>query len=677
MNMTTTVLLIAVFVVSVGIALFRSNPNRFANQVFTALVVVLGLELFFIHKAMDIGSRFPTDGISNPLGWVRASASVKGFFPWLLWLLCESIIDPKNKWGVLWKSAPWFSLSLGLALATLSESYISSDSLPNNVQRSPVYIVVGAIPIIACAFLIVRASLQMRCQIGIRRIELQFLVINIAASALLTLSLFALGNILRAPIFTRLSIFSLLGALVLTTWAITYHRIFEVRQVLLSLAQSALLVIFLACVFLFLQRISDVMLPPPLDFLISLGVSCSVAFWLDRNSRRWLGLGGEQLLLKMRRTVIELARTEPKSELLIERFESLLRESCRTNLVVLLFERGEVYESRHLAFAKQQPWHAALCELGWITPESLQRRRSTPALDELRDFLAKLSLGLIFTVPRGSPNPALLLAVGTKTNEAPFTYPEIERLQNIAELMDNILIRSRLNDQAVLQARIEYLALMSRGLAHDLKNLITPVSTFLVHTDGHYPKGSAEEEVHTAARRAMRVMTDYVREAMFFAERFKPNFDRVDPTQLLITVQSITNARAAHRSVTIEVDSAGSCSLVADGVLLQRLLANLVNNAIDASAVGQKISLRSSNVRPNEMRFEVSDEGAGIAPEIRSRIFDPYFTTKEFGDEVRGFGLGLTICQRIVDLHRGKIDVQTHLGMGTTVIIFLPLSQGN
>jgi signal transduction histidine kinase len=105
------------------------------------------------------------------------------------------------------------------------------------------------------------------------------------------------------------------------------------------------------------------------------------------------------------------------------------------------------------------------------------------------------------------------------------------------------------------------------------------------------------------------------------------------------------------------------------------MLANLLSNAIDASAPGDSVSLVASSHRAGWIQFQISDRGGGIAPEHLARIFEPYFTTKEFGDDTRGFGLGLTICQKIVLLHRGTISVKSELGCGTTFTVDLPTRQ--
>ena len=225
--------------------------------------------------------------------------------------------------------------------------------------------------------------------------------------------------------------------------------------------------------------------------------------------------------------------------------------------------------------------------------------------------------------------------------------------------MDNILARSRLTTQAALQAKTEHVAMMSRGLAHDLNNLITPISSFLLHIDGHFPAGSVQADVHGHASRSIKVMQDYVRDAMFFGKRLAPKFTSVDVETVFRTVRELTQPRAAPRGIRVVAAAAEKLSVTADALLMQRLLVNLVNNAIDASTAGDCVMLAAKPGATGRISIEVLDEGCGIPPENRSRVFEPYFTTKQFGDEVRGFGLGLSICRKIVDLHHGTIAIES------------------
>ena len=115
-------------------------------------------------------------------------------------------------------------------------------------------------------------------------------------------------------------------------------------------------------------------------------------------------------------------------------------------------------------------------------------------------------------------------------------------------------------------------------------------------------------------------------------------------------------------------------ALFGDGVSLQRVLINLINNAVDASAGNGRINIKTlvspgSSGKAPEIIIEVADNGAGIPAEILPKIFDLFVTTKPAG---KGTGLGLAICQEIIKAHGGNINVASEVGQGTTVQILLP-----
>ncbi|MEO7412014.1 MAG: HAMP domain-containing sensor histidine kinase, partial [Opitutaceae bacterium] len=532
----------------------------------------------------------------------------------------------------------------------------------------------GVTLIITFLILLVLTWTQMKKQRGIRRIEMQFFVLNLGAATLFSVSLAFLSAILQIPSFRILSIVVVFSAYLLSAWAIAFYRVFDLEQVLYPLTQRIGILFFLAVGVFYSTKVLETILPQTTSFFLSSIALGSVAFWLDVKSKTWLDLDGEQALANTRRKVIEAALSEPNPDKLIREFGLLLGQRAQISFGTLLFDRGEHFQSQNLLFEKNRPAYLALCAAGWATPESLERRRKTPDSADLHNFLAKNCIGLLIVAsPEGIQSPSLLIALGRKATSWPFTYPEVRRFQNVAELMDSILTRSRLTAQAAAQARVEHLAMLSRGLAHDLKNLITPVSSFLIHTENHYAPNSLEADVHSTASRSVRMMTDYVSEALFFSKQLDPRFEPVDIAALFADVAHVTASRAAVRKITLAFQVDDHVTLTADAVLLQRVLGNLVNNAIDASGPGEKVKVSAGSTGSGKVRFQVTDEGSGISAENLSRVFDPYFTTKEFGDEVRGFGLGLTICQKIVQLHAGTILVESVLNHGTIVSVDLPV----
>jgi signal transduction histidine kinase len=114
-----------------------------------------------------------------------------------------------------------------------------------------------------------------------------------------------------------------------------------------------------------------------------------------------------------------------------------------------------------------------------------------------------------------------------------------------------------------------------------------------------------------------------------------------------------------------------------DDASLQRVLINLLDNAINASKEGGclKITARASTAceakRPG-VYVEISDNGAGIPAELLPKIFDLFVTTKPSG---KGTGLGLVVCQEIVKAHGGTIEIQSEVGTGTSVRMYLPVDE--
>lgn len=313
-------------------------------------------------------------------------------------------------------------------------------------------------------------------------------------------------------------------------------------------------------------------------------------------------------------------------------------------------------------FRQLRGFRGAVMPVSWAV-----RSQRGPALVELADA----GIEELFTV-RTHAEPFGLIAVGRKADGTTLSLIDRELIAALAAKVATAAERIHLMEQAALAARLEHVAMMSRGLAHDLNNLITPISSFLVHVDGKFPAGTPPAEVHRHATRSVKVMQDYIRDAMFFGKRLAPKMEPLSLQRTFTIVRDLTSQRAAQRRVTIQIALERDLQFTADPLLIQRLLTNLVNNAIDASSPDQVVTLTADETTGRRVRLCVSDQGCGISEENLARIFEPYFTTKQFGDDVRGFGLGLSICRKIADLHQGEIAVESKIGGGTTITVELP-----
>jgi signal transduction histidine kinase len=136
---------------------------------------------------------------------------------------------------------------------------------------------------------------------------------------------------------------------------------------------------------------------------------------------------------------------------------------------------------------------------------------------------------------------------------------------------------------------------------------------------------------------------------------------------------SLVEAQTRIKHVELVRDfAAGLPPVYVDRHRIQQVIINLCINAMDAMPKGGKIKIRAALIpgtkQPPGVEISVSDTGTGISPAIRERIFEPFFTTKEKG---RGTGLGLCLVREIVREHKGKLEVLSELGDGTTFTIRL------
>jgi signal transduction histidine kinase len=134
-------------------------------------------------------------------------------------------------------------------------------------------------------------------------------------------------------------------------------------------------------------------------------------------------------------------------------------------------------------------------------------------------------------------------------------------------------------------------------------------------------------------------------------------------------VDRMDDARA--RRITFEIDDASPHVVLADASRLQRVVANLLTNALKYSAEDAPVNARLAR-RGNAVEIDVVDRGIGIAPESVKMLFDRYYRTTAGKARASGLGLGLYIARLIVEAHGGRIEVSSEVGEGSTFKVILP-----
>lgn len=665
--MSTLILVAALITFAIGAAALWANPHRFANVAFMGFALINTGWLLCVFMAMRAGAKFE-DGIgSGPVPWLRAASAVGAFFPAMIWLMKESILSPLDlsiaRRGLLW-------LGIGFALAGLcyTPAFIHSEATRS---RGSTYVLYSATSFALYLLLIFQSYKQWRLQTGIRRLEIQFLILNAVIACLVAIIATAIGNYLDLRILSRLSPLIILAFFTLTAWAVTIHRVFDARQVFLSVAQRVGLIIVLSLGIYWGWRIFESSIPSTLALVLAIAVFSTVAFSLERKTRDWFTLSAWQNTAITRQAALEIARREPDPNKLVLEFEALLRAWCQTNYAVLLFDSGEVYVTGDIEFAKDRPGYAALCSRGWTTPESLQRLRPEPGLVDLRSVLSEFNLGLIVTAPRGSPSPSLLLAAGVKVNHRPFTYPEVQQVQEIAEFMDNILARSRLSLQARQSEQLATIGLIGASLAHEIRNPLVSIKTFSSLLPTRYEDPEFRRRFASLIPAEVERIDSLTQQLLDLSNPRRHQMERISlNTSILETIDlMLTRAGEARVALTSQLTAAPDI-IWADPSAIRQVLINLLINAfqaLEALEADRIVEVRTRNSPNGSIVLEVSDNGPGIPPEQRTRLFHPFVSTK-----TKGMGLGLAVCADILHEHRATIIVPEVARPGATFRITFP-----
>ncbi|HFQ81155.1 MAG TPA: PAS domain S-box protein [Desulfobacterales bacterium] len=257
-------------------------------------------------------------------------------------------------------------------------------------------------------------------------------------------------------------------------------------------------------------------------------------------------------------------------------------------------------------------------------------------------------------------------------------------LRDISEQVEHERQNADLARQLRRAQKMEAIGTLAGGIAHDFNNILTAILGYgeLARHAVPADKGAGEyiELVLQAGRRAR----DLVRQILFFSRQQEQERQPISPH---LIVNEVLKLLRASLPATIEINqSIDNCAqIMSDPTLLHQVLMNLCTNAAHAMenkngrltvelacvAVSAADLPEGGEFKPaSYVRLRVSDTGCGIAEDVKERIFDPYFTTKEVG---KGTGLGLSVVQGIVSSHGGWLTVDSVVGEGTSFAVYLPV----
>jgi nitrogen-specific signal transduction histidine kinase/CheY-like chemotaxis protein len=246
----------------------------------------------------------------------------------------------------------------------------------------------------------------------------------------------------------------------------------------------------------------------------------------------------------------------------------------------------------------------------------------------------------------------------------------------------NVTDQKRLEAQFLRAQRLESVGNLASGIAHDLNNVLTPISISLqLFRDKLTDPADLEllKNLETSTRRG----ADILKQILTFTRGSDLTPEPIEVPRVLKEIARIVG-ETFPRDVRLESRAPRDLWMVrGNPTQLYQVLMNLCVNARDAMPAGGRLTLLGANrtldadaatlhvaARPGPyVVLTVADTGEGMSPEVQERMFDPFFTTKAPG---RGTGLGLASVHRIVSAHEGFLMVESAPGQGTRLDVYLP-----
>ena len=284
----------------------------------------------------------------------------------------------------------------------------------------------------------------------------------------------------------------------------------------------------------------------------------------------------------------------------------------------------------------------------------------------LRHSIYQLSVGIQDAAGK------LSRTLGSVTLEEDCDLPDLHRrMQGIVTEIERVVNQLQQREREVLRAeQLAAVGQVAAGVAHELRNPLTSVK-MLVQTglEGHTPTGLPAEDL-SVMEHEIRRMEQCIQLFLDFARPPRPERRDADLTGILSRALALVDGRARRQNVSLNLAVPnGPLMVKIDPEQIHQVLVNLLLNALDALPQGGTIDVEirqegetdrgnrtpesngqgSVPARPS-LKVQVRDNGSGIAPAIRQRLFEPFVSSKE-----TGLGLGLSICKRLIEDHGGAI----------------------
>lgn len=665
-----------------GTYALKQNSARPTNRILAAICFIGSLVQALQVVARIQGARYWTDPTINPLPWVRARYMVIAILcPFLIWA-CFYLISGqyKSRRDLVKKLFPWGLVSVVLMCFPALEAFKPSNSRPDNLVSGPLFTVYLVIVIVSMASLCVASLLVGSRLSGIRKLEFRFITVTFGYLGLAVFSSTLINalypHLPGIEFITKTLSFFVWVAFGASVWSVTNKRVYETDQLILPLLQRFLALALVAipagiCLH-FLPRWDDSMTAE----IGALALFLLAFLHLDQRLRSRLNLTAEASI----RTAAARIRTATSNmnapEEVLRESAAILTEYLNGVPVHVVTQVGPSFSFLDITLEPHELTAAKINESGWLSTHSLARTRSLQHTDRLLEKLARTNIQLLLVPQETEQTPGILVAIEERENRHPFTFPEIQALRALIEVVHGLYVRSRFALQARQAEQLATIGLVGASIAHELRNPIVTIRTFAELLPSRYEDAQFLQDFAEVIPSEGRRVQKLAEQLLDLARPRRYQFAKVDIRGVIDDVVILVKKQSRDHGVAIEKQLPSEPVVIfADPDALRQVVLNLLLNSIEslASFSGPRQIYVVILPHSEKVEIQVADNGRGIPPSVLNRVFEPFASA----DKEKGLGLGLAICAEIARIHKGTIRGENRPEGGAIFSLMLPVEQSS
>jgi signal transduction histidine kinase len=561
----------------------------------------------------------------------------------------------------------WVGLTLALTVLPFTEAFIPSHSSSIARIRGWGYTAYIILDLALYAYLLRDSFKATKLLIGVRKLEMQVWLVGGCVMTTTIITMMILNAITHDRRYAQLQPLVVLVFYVGTAFAITTHRIFDARQIILVTVEKIVLVTVVAGAAYAIDGLLDVVFIESVAFVLTAGIALWIAGALSHGLNRVFRFYPEATVA--RQAAFSVARREAHIDDLRSEFLGVLKGWGQTDHAMILFGNRELVDGRGIELPCDGSVVSVLRQMRWVTPERLFREKHAAEREDLGRFIEEKDLGVL--VISEGPTLTVLIGVGVPASRRPFTYPQVTQLIELASIMESALERAHFSVKAQHAEQLATVGLLGASLAHEIRNPLVTIKTFAQLLPQNYQDERFRDKFFRLIGDEVSRIDRLTEQLMDLATPRSYASGPVNLHPVLRETVDLVAAKALDKNVEVQTDFEATPDIaVTDASAAKQVLLNLCFNAIqamDAQSTGKWVRIVTRNVDQG-IEVAVTDNGPGIAPEIRSRIFQPFQSTKS-----TGFGLGLAICSDILSSVKATIVADPFRpGEGATFRVTFP-----